>query len=235
MCLTVRRRLRDRPNSWLVIHNTHTHECYCNIQRARQRCCEHMLVQYSASWVTTLMVPDSRSTVAWPSTTVAWPFSDFFQKNFKMLETSEKRCLTVSRRSRDLRPLSRDRSVTFFKKFPNCLKRPKNFVWQSINGRVTSDHCRVTVQWLFQKNSKCLKRPRNVVWQSADGRVTSDHSRVTVQWLLSKIFPIAWNVQKTLFDSRLTVAWPPTTVAWPYSDFFQNIPNCLKRPKNLVW
>ena len=110
-------------------------------------------------------------------------------------------CLTVSRRSRDLRPLSRDRSVTFFK-----------------------------------KNSYCLKRPKNVVWQSADGRVTSDHCRVTVQWLFSKTFQIVWNVQKTLFDSHPTVAWPPTTVAWPFSDFFQKkIPNCLKRPKNVVW
>ena len=34
-------------------------------------------------------------------------------------------CLTVSRRSRDLRPLSRDRSATFFKISPNCLKRLK--------------------------------------------------------------------------------------------------------------
>ena len=58
-------------------------------------------------------------------------------------------------------------------------------------------------------------------WQSADSRVTSDHCRVTVQRLFSKKFLIAWNVQKTLFDSRPTVAWPPTTVAWPFSDFFQ--------------
>ena len=137
-------------------------------------------------------------------------------------------CLTVGRQSRDLRPLSRDRSATFFKKISNCLKRPKNVVWQSADGRVTSDHCRVTVQRLFSKFSL-----------------------------------IAWNVQKTLFDSRPTVAWPPTTVAWPFSDFFQNFPklletskkrcltvgrrsrdpatffkifpNCLKRPKIVVW
>ena len=61
-------------------------------------------------------------------------------------------CLTVGRQSRDDRPLSRDPSVTFYKKFPNCLKR-----------------------------------------------------------------------RKTLFDNRLTVAWPPTTVAWPFSDFFPKI------------
>ena len=189
-------------------------------------------------------------------------------------------CLTVGRQSRDLRPLSRDRSATFFKKISNCLKRPKNVVWQSADGRVTSDHCRVTVKRLFSKNfliawkvqktlfdsrptvawpqplsrdrsatffkifpnrlkrpknvfftvgrrsrdlrplsrdrsatffkifSNCLKRLKNDVWQSADGRVTSDHCRVTVQRLFSNIFLIAWNIQKTLFDSRPTVAWP---------------------------
>ena len=191
------------------------------------------------------------------STIVAWPFSDFFQNFPKSLETSKKRCLTVGRRSRDLRPLSRDRSATFFKKFSNCLKRPKNVVWQSADGCVTS----TTVAWPFsdffqnfpksletskkrcltvgrrsrdlrplsrdrsatflKKISNCLKRPKNVVWQSADGRVTSDHCRVTVQRLFSKFSQIAWNVQKTLFDSRPTVAWPPTTVTWPFSDFFQ--------------
>ena len=132
--------------------------------------------------------------------------------------------------------------------------------WQSADSRVTSDHCRLTVQRLFSKKfliawnvqktlfdsrptvawppttvawpfsdffqnfPNCLKRLKNVVWQSADGRVTSDHCRVTVQRLFSKKFLIAWNVQKTLFDSRPTVAWPPTTVAWPFSDFFQNFP-----------
>ena len=97
---------------------------------------------------------DSRPTVAWPPTTVAWPFSDFFLNFPKLLKTSKKRCLTVGRRSRDLRPLSRDRSATFFKISPNCLKRLKNDVWQSADGRVTSDHCRVTVQRLFSKFSQ---------------------------------------------------------------------------------
>ena len=141
-------------------------------------------------------------------------------------------CLTVGRQSRDHRPLSRDPSVSFYKKFPNCLKRPKNVVWQSADGRVTSDHCRVTVQRLFSKFSpNRLKRPKNVVWQSADGRVTSDHCRVTVQRLFSKKFLIAWNVEKSLFDSRPTVAWPPTTVTWPFSDFFQNFPKLLETSK----
>ena len=96
-----------------------------------------------------IYVLDSQPTVAWPPTTVAWPFSDFFQKNFKLLETF-----------------------------------------------------------------------KNVVWQSADGCVTSDYCRVIVQWLFSKKFQIAWNIQETLFDGRVTVAWPPTTVAWPLSNGF---------------
>ena len=100
-----------------------------------------------------------------------------FSRYFLIAWSIQKRCLTVCRRSRDLRPLSRDRSVTFFKIFPNCLKRRKK-----------------------------------VVLQTADGRVTSNHRRVNVQQLFSKIFPIAWNVEKTLLDSRSTVAWPPTTV-----------------------
>ena len=156
------------------------------------------------------------------STTVAWPFSDFFQNFPKSLETSRKRCLTVGRRSRDLRPLSRDRSATFFKIVFYCLKRPKNVIWQSVDGRVTS----TTVAWpfsdFFQKLCKLLetskKRCLTVGRRSRD----LNHCRVTVQRLFSKFSQIAWNVQKTLFDSRPTVAWPPTTVAWPFSDFFQN-------------
>ena len=245
---------------------------------------------------------DSQPTVAWPPTTVAWPFSDFFQNFPKSLETSKKRCLTVSRRSRDLRPLSRDRSATFFKNFSYCLKRSKNVVWQSADGRVTSttdawpfsdffqnfpklletsinvvwqsadgrvtsDHCRVTVQRLFSKFSqiawnvqkRCLtvsrrsrdlrplsrdrsatffkifpnrlKRPKNVVWQSADGRVTSDHCRVTVQRLFSKKFLIAWNVEKSLFDSRPTVAWPQPLSRDRSATFFQNFPKSLETSK----
>ena len=180
-------------------------------------------------------------------------------------------CLTVGRQSRDHRPLSRDPSVSFYKKFPNCLKRRKNGVWQSADGRVTSDHCRMTVQRLFsnffliacnvQKTlfdsrptvawpqplsrdrsatffeifPNCLKRPKNIVWQSADGRVTSDHCRVTVQRLFSKFSQIAWNFQKTLFDSRPTVAWPQPLSRDRSATFFKIFPNRLKRPKNVVW
>ena len=162
------------------------------------------------------------------STTVAWPLSDFFQNFPKSLETSKKRGWTVGRRSRDLRPLSRDRSATFFKTFSNCSKRPKNVVWQSADGRVTSDHCRVTVQRLFSKHfliaRNVQKRYLTVGRRSRD----LNHCRVTVQRLFSKFSQIAWNVQKTLFDSRPTVAWPPTTVAWPFSDFFQNFPKLLE-------
>ena len=138
--------------------------------------------------------------VAWPPTTVAWPFSDFFQNFPKLLETSKKRCLTVGRRSRDLRPLSRDRSATFFKKFSNCLKRRKNVVWQSADSRVTSVHCHVTVQRLF-----------------------------------SKKFLMAWNVEKTLFDSRPTVAWPQPLSRDRSATFFKNSSNCLIPRKTVVW
>ena len=77
---------------------------------------------------------DSRPMVAWPLTTVAWLFSDFFPKFFPIAWNVQKRCLTVGRRSRDLRPLSRDRSATFYKKIRNCLKRSKRCLtvdWRS--------------------------------------------------------------------------------------------------------
>ena len=135
---------------------------------------------------------DSRPTVAWPPTTVAWPFSDFFQKLSKLFETSKKRCLTVIQPSRDLRPLSRDRSVTFFKNFPNCLKRRKNVVWQSSNGRVTSDHCRVTFSDFFQKFFQLLD--------------TSENSCLTVG-RRSRQLRLGWNVEKMLFESQRTVTW----------------------------
>ena len=140
-----------------------------------------------------------------------------------MLETSKNRCLTVGRQSRDLRLLSRDRSATFSKKFSICCKRRKNVVWQSADGRVTFDHCCVTVQRLFSKFFQIAwnvqKRCMTVGRRSHDLRPLSRDRSAT----FSKIFLIAWNVEKSLFDSRLTVAWPPTTVAWPFSDFFQKI------------
>ena len=171
--------------------------------------------------------------VAWPPTTVAWPFGDFFQNFSLFLETS-KTCLTVGRRSRDLRPLSRDRSVTFFQKFPNCLKRPKTL----FDSRPTVAWPPTTVAWPFsdflQNFPLLLETSKNVVWQSTDGRVTSDHCRVTVRWLFSKFFLYFLKRPKTFFDSRPTVAWPPTTVAWPFSDFFQSS-KLLETSKNVVW
>ena len=181
----------------------------------------------------------------------------FFQKFSELLETSKKRCLTVIQRLRDLRPLSRDLqwlfskifwiawnvqktlfdshptvawppttvawpSVTFFKIFPICLKRLKNVVWQSSNGRVTSDHCRVTFSDFFQNFSELLetskKRCLTVIQRSRDLRPLLRD----LQWLFSKKFPNRLKRLKTLFDSRPTVAWPLTTIAWPFSDFFQN-------------
>ena len=205
------------------------------------------------------------------STTVAWPFSDFFQNFPKSLETSKKRRLTVGRRSRDPNHCRVTVQRLFFKIFPNRLKRLKNVVWQSADGRVTFDHCRVTVQrlfsnffliaWnvqktLFDSQPTVAWPPTTVAWPFSDffqfffqlletskkrcltvGRRSRDlnHCRVTVQRLFSKFSQIAWNVQKTLFDSRPTVAWPPTTVAWPFSDFFNKIPNGLKRRGNVDW
>ena len=134
MCLTVGRQSRD--------HRPLSRDPSVNFHKKFPNCVKRPKTLF-----------DSQPTVAWPPTTGAWPFSDFFQNFPKSLETSKKRCLTVSRRSRDLRPLSRDRSTTFFENFHNCLKIPK----------------------------------------------------------------------KTLFDSQPTVAWPPTTVAWPFSDFYQKI------------
>ena len=89
--------------------------------------------------------------------------------------------------------------MTFFKKISNRLKRLKNVVWQSSDGRVTSDHCRVTVQRLFfQKFFELLETSKkHVVRQSADGRVTTNHCCLTVQRLFSKFRHFGW-----------IVAWP---------------------------
>ena len=278
MCLTVSRRPLSRDRSvtfFKKISNCLKRPKNVVWQSADGRVTSdhcHVTVQwlfsknYQIAWNVQKTLFDSRPTVAWPPTTVAWPFSDFFQKNFKLLETSKKRCLTVGRRSRDLRPLSRDRSVTFFKKLSNCLKRPKNVVWQSADGRVTSDHCRVTFSDFFQNFSELLDTSKNVVWQSYNGRVTSGHCRVTfsdffqkfsesletskkrcltviqrsrdlrprsrdLQWLFSNNFPNRLKRLKTLFDSHPTVAWPPTTVAWPSVIFFQNFPELLETSK----
>ena len=196
---------------------------------------------------------DSQPPVAWISHNCCVTVQRFFQKVSDLLETSNKscltvgqrsrdlrplsrdrsvtlskfflvawnvqiRCLTVGRRSRDLRPLSRDRSVTFYKNFPNCLKRPKTLLRQSADGRVTSDHCHVTIQWLITKNPNCLKRPKRcftVGRRSRDLQPLSRDRSVT----FFKMLPDCMKRPKTLFDRRPTVAWPLTTVAWPFSNF----------------
>ena len=184
--------------------------------------------KFQIAWNVQKTLFDSRPTVARPPTTVAWPFSDFLQKNFKLLETYKKRCLTVGQRLRDLRPLSRDHSATFFKISPNCLKRRKTL----LDSRPTVAWPPTTVAWpfrdFFQKFSDLLKTSKKRCLTVGRLRVTSDHCRVTVRRLFSKFFWIVWNVEKTLIDSRPTVAWPPTFVAWPFGNFFQNSSELLK-------
>ena len=217
---------------------------------------------------------DSRPTVAWPPTTVAWPFSDFFQKFFLLLETSKNvvwqsadgrvtsdHCrVTVQRLFKKfpqtawnvqktlfdsrptvawLQPLSRDRSATFFQNFPKSLETSKKHCLTV--GRRSRDLrplSRDRSATFFKKISNCLKRPKNVVWQSADGRVTSDHCRVTVQRLFSKFSQIAWNVQKNVWRC-LTVGRRSRDLRPLSRDrsatFFKIFPNCLKRLKNDVW
>ena len=105
-------------------------------------------------------------------------------------------------------------------KFSYCLKRRKIFIPQSADGRVTSDHCRVTVQWLFFKKFliswNVQKRCLTVGRRSRDLQPLSRDCSA----IFFKKFPICLKRPKTLFDSRTTVAWPPTNVAWPFNDFF---------------
>ena len=169
-----------------------SNDCRVNVQRIISKF-------FRIAWNVEKTLFDSRSTVAWTQTTVAWPFSDFFQKFCKRLETSKKRCLTVSRRSRDLRPLSRDGSA-ILSNFSELLDTSK-------------------------------KRYLTVVQQSRDLRPLSRDRSVT----FFKKFPNSLKRLKTLFDCHPTVAWPPTTVAWPSVTFFKIFPNCLKRLKNVVW
>ena len=237
--MTVRRRLRDLTTTvrrliyytYVCIHKssnvifrrlcTLLHANWCGIQPTRkQQHWECMAVSrrshdrpttvawtfselfqnfFRIAWNVEKTLFDSRSTVAWTQTTVAWPFSDFFQKFCKRLETSKKRCLTVSRRSRDLRPLSRDGSA-ILSNFSELLDTSK-------------------------------KRYLTVVQQSRDLRPLSRDRSVT----FFKKFPNSLKRLKTLFDCHPTVAWPPTTVAWPSVTFFKIFPNCLKRLKNVVW
>ena len=112
------------------------------------------------------MVLDSRSTVAWAPTTVAWPFSEFFPKQFRFAWSVEKRCSIVGRWSRDLRRLSRDRSATFFLNFVIFAGTSKyNFMTVSRRSR---DHRRLSRNRsaTFSKTySKRYYVPKTEIWQ----------------------------------------------------------------------
>ena len=143
-------------------------------------------------------------------------------------------CLTVGRQSRDHRPLSRDPSVSFYKKFPNSLKRPKTLFDSQPTVVVTSDHCRVTVQRLFSKKFLIAWNvQKNVVWQSGrrsrDLRPLSRDRSATFFKIVFYCLKRPKNVIWQSVDGRVT----STVVAWPFSDFFKNFANCLKRPKAL--
>ena len=168
-------------------------QCRVTVQRLFSK-------KFLIAWNVQKTLFDSPPTVAWPPTTVGWPFSDFFQKISQIAWNVQK---------------------TLFDSRPTVAWPPTTVAWPF------SD--------FFQKISNCLKRRKIVVWQSADSRVTSDHCRVTVQRLFSKNFLIAWNVQKTLFDSRPTVAWPQPLSRDRSATFFKIFPNRLKGPKNVVW
>ena len=168
---------------------------------------------------------DSWPRVAWPPTTVAWPLSDFFQNISELVKTSKKRCSTVGRQSRDLRPLSRDRSATFFSNFfPNCLERRKNVVWQSADGRVTSNHYRVTVQQLFPK---CLwiawnvkKLCLTVSRRSRDLRPLPRDSSATFFKNFPNCLKRLKNVVWQSADRRVTSDHCRVTVQWLFSKLF---------------
>ena len=78
----------------------------------------------------------------------------------------------VTRLSADCQTTIFGRFKTFFKFFSNCLKRLKNVVWLSADGRVTSDHCHVTVQRLFSKISQIAWNVEKTLFPSADCRTT---------------------------------------------------------------
>ena len=208
-CLTVGRRSRN------------LNHCRVTVQR--------LFSKFSQiAWNVQKTLFDSRPTVAWPPTTVAWPFSDFSQNFPKSLETSKKRCLTVGRWSCDFRPLSRDRSATFFKKLSNCLKRRKIVVRQSADSRVTTDYCRVTLRWVFTKSFLIAwnveKRCLTVSRRSRDLRPLSRDRSATFFKFFSNCLKRLKNVVWQSADGRVTL----TTVAWPFSDFFQNLPKSLE-------
>ena len=72
---------------------------------------------------TALSIDTSKKTLKMLSILIINIFMDCYTRFYYFFNTrthymSESEYLTVGRRSRDLRPLSRDRSVTFFQNFP---------------------------------------------------------------------------------------------------------------------
>ena len=130
----------------------------------------------------------------------------FFQNFSDLFETSKKSCLTVGRRSRDLRQLSPDRLATFFKISPICLKRQEKVVRQSADGVVKSNDCRVTVQRLFSIFSDLLETSRKsclrVDRRSRDLRRLSRDRSAT----FFKISPFLLTRRNKLFNSQPPVA-----------------------------
>ena len=159
-CLTVGRRSRD------------LNHCRVTVQR--------LFSKFSQiAWNVQKTLFDSRPTVAWPPTTVAWPFSHFFQNSPKSFETS------------------------------------KNAVWQSADGRVTSDHCRVTVQRLFSKFSQLLETSKKRCLTV--GRRSRDPP-TTVAWPFSAIRNFLKKVAKRLLDSGWRSRDRRTTVKQRFLD-----------------
>ena len=95
--------------------------------------------------------------------------------------------------------------------------------WQSADGRVTlpqlfRDRSAIFLKFFSELLGTSKKRCWTVSRRLRDLRPLSRDRSAT----FFKIFPNCLKRQKTLFDSQPTVAWPPTTVAWPFSNFFQN-------------
>ena len=125
----------------------------------------------------------------------------------------------------NLPQLLRDRSTIFSKSF-----------WFAWNVEQKLFDSRPTVAW--PPKLRPLSRDRSVTsskfflvaWnvqircltvgrRSRDLRPLSRDRSVTFY----KNFPNCLKRPKTLLDSRPTVAWPPTTAAWPFSDLLQKI------------
>ena len=84
----------------------------------------------------------------------------------------DKSCLTVGRRSRDLRPLTRDRTATFLKFRHFCWNVEINCSTISRRSRDLRRLSRYRSATFFKILQFWLKRRKKVVWKSVDGRVT---------------------------------------------------------------